>query len=303
MIIDTFMFNQDFNALKIRLSELYDVVDLFVIAETSYTHSGRPKPLHLSNNIDKFSEFRDKIIIVTNKKTVKTRYAPIRELHQRQLISKRLKSIGLSKQDLIIHSDCDEIPKKSVLLSLIKLNEDINVLLELKAYSMHINLSDGTWQRGQIISGNLYRSIAKMRQDMYIFQNYDLRRLKLPLMRVPIHFTHRYFGLWFFPQVVITKPKIQIVRNAGWHFNNLFKFSQIAEKIAASSHTELDTLEVHSKLRKRYDLGEDIYTGRKLQVVKIDESYPAVIQNNLKEWSEYIIDDEKNCQIQNYHSE
>lgn len=289
MIIDTFMFNQDFNALKIRLSELYDVVDLFIIAETTYTHSGKPKPLHLSNNIDKFSEFKDKIVIVTNRRSIKTWYAPIRELHQRQLISKYLKSFRLGKDDLVIHSDCDEVPKKSVLLSLSKLNEDVNVLLELNAYSMHLNLSDGIWQRGQIISGNLYRSIAKMRQDIYIFQNYDLRRHKFPLMRVPIHFTNRYFGLWFFPQVVINKPKLQIVRNAGWHFNNLFKLNQIAEKISASSHTELDTFEVHSKISERYELGEDPYTGRKLKVVKIDETYPAGIQNNLEMWSEYII--------------
>jgi beta-1,4-mannosyl-glycoprotein beta-1,4-N-acetylglucosaminyltransferase len=293
MIIDTFMFNQDFNALKIRLSELYDVVDLFIIAETTYTHSGKPKPLHLSNNIGKFSEFKDKIVIVTNRRSIKTWYAPIRELHQRQLISKYLKSFRLGKDDLVIHSDCDEVPKKSVLLSLTKLNEDVNVLLELNAYSMHLNLSDGIWQRGQIISGNLYRSIAKMRQDIYIFQNYDLRRHKFPLMRVPIHFTHRYFGLWFFPQVVINKPKLQIVRNAGWHFNNLFKFNQIAEKISASSHTELDTFEVHSKISERYELGEDPYTGRKLKVVKIDETYPTEIQNNLEMWSEYIINNEK----------
>jgi beta-1,4-mannosyl-glycoprotein beta-1,4-N-acetylglucosaminyltransferase len=293
MIIDTFMFNQDFNALKIRLSELYDVVDLFIIAESTYTHSGKPKPLHLSDNIEKFSEYKDKIVIVTNKKRVKTWYAPIRELRQRQLISKHLKLFKLGKADLIIHSDCDEIPKKNVVLSLAKLNQDVNVLLELKAYSTRINLSDGIWLRGQVISGNLYSSIAKMRQDIFIFQNYDLRRHKLPFMRVPIHFTHRYFGLWFFPQVVINKPKLQIVSNAGWHFNNLFKLSQIAEKIVSSSHTELDTLEVHSKLSERYKLGKDPYTGKKLKIVDIDETYPVSIQNNLEIWSEYIIKTEK----------
>jgi hypothetical protein len=44
------LFNKDFEALKIRLDELYETVDLFIVCESHYTFSGIPKALHLSEN-------------------------------------------------------------------------------------------------------------------------------------------------------------------------------------------------------------------------------------------------------------
>jgi hypothetical protein len=43
MIVDTFPLNNDFNALKIRLDELCDVMDEFVICESLHTHSGKTR--------------------------------------------------------------------------------------------------------------------------------------------------------------------------------------------------------------------------------------------------------------------
>ena len=289
MIIDTFIFNQDFNSLKIRLAELYDIVDFFIISESAYTHTGKPKSLYLSENLYKFSIYKDKIIIVTSNKKLITRNAFIRELYQRELISKYLKSMKLNNGDLIIHSDCDEIPNKNILIELAKNKENVNVILDLNAYSTRLNLFDGKWQRGRIISFNFYKSISKMRQDIFLFKNYDLRRHKLPLIRIPKHFTHRYFGLWIFPYIVTSKPSLQIIHNGGWHFNNLFDLDKIREKIQSSVHTELDTMEVRSKLDERYKMGRDIYSGKQLQIVQIDETFPECIQNNLKEWDDYII--------------
>lgn len=288
MIIDTFIFNKDFNALEIRLAELYDFVDLFVISEVSYTHSGKQKPLYLTENLDKFSKYQDKIKIVTNRRKFFTSLAPIRESRQRQLISRYLNTLKLGKQDIIIHSDCDEIPRKSLLINLSQSKHEINVLLELTAYSTRLNLYDGIWRRGRVISGNLYRSIAVMRQDIFIFQNFDLRRHKLPFLRVPIFFSSRYFGLWKIPKPVFKKPSLEVISNGGWHFNNLFNFEQLVQKVDFSVHTELNTIQTHDKLKERYQSGCEIYTGRKLDLVIIDDTYPESIKNNLQKWDEYI---------------
>ena len=52
-------------ALQVRLNELYDVVDYFVIAESRVTHQNDPKALHYSENKSRFARFEGKIVHVT----------------------------------------------------------------------------------------------------------------------------------------------------------------------------------------------------------------------------------------------
>ena len=44
-VYDTFMFFQELDLLEMRLMELDASVDVFVLAESPVTHSGKPKPL------------------------------------------------------------------------------------------------------------------------------------------------------------------------------------------------------------------------------------------------------------------
>lgn len=50
MIVDVFMFNDEFDHLKCRLYELEGVVDEFIAIEGNRTMSGRPKPYRLSDS-------------------------------------------------------------------------------------------------------------------------------------------------------------------------------------------------------------------------------------------------------------
>lgn len=288
MIIDTFPFNKDFNALKIRLDELNDIVDLFVVAESSYTHSGDPKPLYLSEDFGKFKKYSKKLIVVKNTKKYRTGNPRIRELRQRQLISTHLKNYKLTVNDLIIHSDCDEIPRRTVIEDLAKAKINYNILLELNNYSTRLNLSAGLWARVRVVSGNNYKSIAQLRQDIFLYNSYHLRKHRLPIIRVPDFWTKRYFGLWVFPQFVFSKPNLQILKNGGWHFNNLFDIKQIIAKVEASSHQELNTPEIIQQIVKRYQLGQDIYRGTQFHFVPIDETFPKAIYENQTYWADFI---------------
>ena len=49
--------------LEIRFNILKDYVDKFIIVEAKYSHSGEKKKLNF--NINKFSEFKKKIIYLT----------------------------------------------------------------------------------------------------------------------------------------------------------------------------------------------------------------------------------------------
>lgn len=290
MIIDTFLFNKDFNALRIRLAELYDVVDLFVISESRYTFTGKRKNLFLTENMDEFEQYSNKIKIVVNTKNYRTSNPWVRDHRQRQLISKYLKSFKLGINDLIIHSDCDEIPRSTIIRSLRDTKKSQNILLELINCHNYINLTNGTWKRGRIVTGDIYKSINKMTLDIFLYNTLDFRRHRFPFYRVPEYATNLYYYLWKFPKIVFKKPNLQLIKNAGWHFNNLFSFEDIIDKIQDSSHVELNTNEVLTKAKERHSKGLEIYSGAPYILQELDNTYPKFILENLSDWSEFILD-------------
>jgi beta-1,4-mannosyl-glycoprotein beta-1,4-N-acetylglucosaminyltransferase len=286
LIIDTILFNQDFEALEIRLEELYETIDLFVICESKFTFSGIPKDLHLTENLNKISKYIDKIRIVTEQRKHFTKKPFIREIHQRKVISRFLKSMKVDKTDIIIHSDCDEIPRKSVIEKL-RNNTEVNVLLEMRNFTNYLNMELGVWTRARIVSGKNYRSIEGMRQDIFLYNLQDRSGLKKYLTRIPCYWTTKNYYLWKLP-IFFSKPKLEVIKEAGWHFNNLFPKEVILEKIKASSHTELDTDQSAEKAIRNYLTGKDIYFGRQYKRVKIDETYPSNVCENLAAWKSYI---------------
>ena len=101
------MFYNEVDILEIRLAELCDVVDIFVLVEATSTHMGKPRELVYPQYEDtRFFPWRDQI-----------RYIPIafpegmgdweRENYQREQAGIGLR--GLQPDDLVIISDLDEI--------------------------------------------------------------------------------------------------------------------------------------------------------------------------------------------------
>ena len=61
-IYDCFIFYNELELLELRLNELDDIVDYFVIIEATETFQGQTKPLYFEQKKEEFSEFEDKII-------------------------------------------------------------------------------------------------------------------------------------------------------------------------------------------------------------------------------------------------
>ena len=57
MIIDTTLFNNEFDMLDIRLELTKHYVDQWIVCEGNRTMSGRPKPFYLSDNIERYSHW------------------------------------------------------------------------------------------------------------------------------------------------------------------------------------------------------------------------------------------------------
>src|SRR4051812_40271897 len=113
-LCDCFTFYNELDILEIRLRELYDVVDRFVLVEATHTHKGDPKPLHYATNRARFASWNDKIRhIVIGDLPVGDNLAAIRRREMGQRNAILLGLMDAQDDDIVLISDVDEIPRKS----------------------------------------------------------------------------------------------------------------------------------------------------------------------------------------------
>ncbi len=120
-VYDCFMFSHELDLLNLRLHELYDYVDYFVIVESNETHSGLPKPLYFRENQHLFEKFSDKIINVAIEgfPTPPSDQNPnwFRENFQRNQILTVLQSLDMKDDDCVMLSDVDELPDRNSVMN------------------------------------------------------------------------------------------------------------------------------------------------------------------------------------------
>ena len=114
MVIDCIPFFNELDLLEVRLNELADVVDMFVITESPYTFTGIEKPLYFSDNFERFMQ-SGRFNIAHNA------YLPDRKLSP-GAYEKAQKDHNLQTAfrfarpgDTLIVGDVDEIPRASVI--------------------------------------------------------------------------------------------------------------------------------------------------------------------------------------------
>ena len=61
LIYEFLIMHNELDMLEIHLYELYDYIDLFLIAESDLTFTGEPKPFYLKDNWARFSRYHNKI--------------------------------------------------------------------------------------------------------------------------------------------------------------------------------------------------------------------------------------------------
>jgi predicted O-methyltransferase YrrM len=108
-VYDAFVFFNELELLEVRLHELADVVDRFVLVESPLTYSGKPKPLHFDLSRGRFAPFLERIAHVVVEDVPRPATPFEREAHQRDAIARGLKDCH--PDDLVLVSDVDEIPR------------------------------------------------------------------------------------------------------------------------------------------------------------------------------------------------
>ena len=258
-IFDCFMYFDEEQVLDLRLNVLYQNVDYFVIVESTYNHKGEKR--NLLFNSKKFEKFKDKIIYLVydkipqlvepiketdNEKEKDGKYimnALYRENAQRDFILEGLKSA--KKDDLILISDVDEIPKlSSVNLNQIK-NEIILFKQDMFYYKYNLSLPNFKWTGTKAVKKKNLVSPQWLR---------NVKDRKYPFYRIDTFFSDKKY------------IDIKIINDGGWHFSNIKSPEMIEHKLRSYlHHREFDQVslsieEINELVKKKqaiYDLRVD----------------------------------------------
>lgn len=171
-IVDCFMFYNELDILKIRLHEIYDVVDHIIIVEASKTHTGKSKPLYYSENKHLFDRYHDKIIhLVTDfdedyafrkcMNSINEHW--YRENFQRECIQVLIHQLDLMDEDILIVTDADEIPSKQVIQDIrsgtMKIQDNHLYSIEMALYYYNIELTTSRkWYHPKIFNYFTYKN-------------------------------------------------------------------------------------------------------------------------------------------------
>ena len=140
-IYDCFLYNGESELLEIRLKELYDVVDYFVVVQGNYTFTGIPKKIL---DTPKDPKIRN---IITNKLNLASCW--ITEVMQRNDIAGGL--YDASADDLIIIGDADEIPSLDIVKQIIAGNVKLPCNLVQDWYSYYLNYKVSEQWQGNVV--------------------------------------------------------------------------------------------------------------------------------------------------------
>ena len=127
-LVDCFMYFNEKDIVYLRLKELYDTVDYFVINEATKTHQGQDKELSFWKD-DRLEQFKDKIVYSSIEldgrfNGLMPKFFPdakiaAEEHEQRIRLFEQIEALNLDNLDIIMISDCDEIPNKDVFQQMI----------------------------------------------------------------------------------------------------------------------------------------------------------------------------------------
>jgi len=267
MIHDCFTFFNEFEVLRLRLTELWDVVDRFVLVEAPLTHSGAPKPLYFAEARDQFRDFADKIVHVVVDDLPVSPDAWVPERFQRDAIARGLGDAA--PDDWIIVSDVDEIPRAPAVADLrASALSVVGMQMSLSYFKVNfVNVAG---------SAHMVWAVACRRASMGSPQG--VREARGSLMR---------------PDFLRScQGKAATIPHAGWHLSYLGNVDHVRQKVAAFAHQEFNRPEIVDAIdiERLLATGDDVF-GRdwcRWQVVPLTDYFPAQIVADPPAWAHLI---------------
>ncbi|QXZ09997.1 hypothetical protein KUF54_01625 [Comamonas sp. Y33R10-2] len=250
-VYDCFTYNGEFEILQIRLHELREVVDVFVIVEATRTFAGDAKLLTLDLAAPELAELADRIRYVVvddmpddppgiQAKDIKCDWLNDppktgfwrREKYQRNQI---MRGIGdAHPDDLILISDADEIPRADAVRYMLQQPQNQVFGLLLWLYYFYANYRN--------VEGAESRMVWSVAAPRHWFTQATPDQLRLGVRAGQV-------------------PAMRL-QDAGWHLSYLgMSEARIRQKIAGFAHQEYNDAEFLSRidLKSMVTSGQDLY--------------------------------------------
>ena len=265
-IYDCFTFYNELDLLELRLTELSDVVDRFVIVEATTTFTNRLKPLLYKENQNRYAQWADKIehIVV---ETEKDPNPWANETRQRDSI---LRGIwDASDDDIIIVSDVDEIPRPAAVAWM------RDCAAEFFGFRMSLSNFKFNYVRTAPGEYDVWAMATRRRHLGSQFTPNSLRGQRFTLNGLA--YQHNQDG-------------VAIVEHGGWHFGYLGDNDYLKDKAASFSHQEINTpefvdnIDVETSIANRQHWGN--FGSERYAIVEADDYFPASIKN----YPEFVLD-------------
>jgi hypothetical protein len=264
-IYDILPFFNELEVLEIRIKELWDVVDYFVVAESNLSHSGKPKEYIFENNIERFAPYMSKIRHIKVDDMPETPDSWVRERFQRKACERGL--YDLAPEDIVITSDCDEIARAEI-IEMIKEDENDydRYILFIPQFQYKLNY-------------------------MKFFQNSKNANIIVTRGRAYTNpQTEREYTFYWNPK----PPETVMVDHGGWHFTYFGDNDHAITKIQNFAHTETDTPDMIARHNIQWFIDNKYgHHGPKdperFEYVQVNEYFPKCITENLDQWQHMII--------------
>jgi Glycosyltransferase family 17 len=289
MIYDCFSFFNELDVLELRLNTLSPVVDRFVLVESNFTHSNKPKELFFAKNRDRFAAFADRIIhvVVDNFPDNPRNNAWVFEHFQRNAIMRGL--VNSKADDLILISDVDEIPRPEMIKQIPV--DDHVYMFRQRMYYYYINCVDVSKRK----SNASWIGTIGMRRDL-LDKPQKFRQLGLVLTGLSDSrfLVRSFFRCVKFFRADLNGYRLKFLNDAGWHFSYLGGAQRVITKLEAFAHQEYNKPEFKDpdKIKSMIANGEDIFgRGFKYSFVPLDSSYPDYLLANKAKYHEFIHSD------------
>ena len=277
-MFDCCLFHDEMDLLEIRFHTLNDVVEKFVIVESTKTHSGKPKELIFPYNKQRFSKFLSKIIYIVHGGVPLDfpNFNPwMNENTQRDSILECF-NYSIPKDGLLFISDVDEIvkPEKLIEASNLSLETHLPVSIQMTNCLYYMNMVSTT--HPMYWGPYIYNPTISCSQCNGIESPTTLR--------------------W---HVCDKNAKLNLptVSDGGWHFSTIGGIDRIKLKLESYAHTrEFGVKEVLDNLTNSIESGKifhDVvykFDGESpTYIKKTDISFlPLYVLNNIERFKKYI---------------
>jgi hypothetical protein len=273
-VYDVFSFYNEFDILELRLNELWDTVDNFILMESNTTYVGNPKDYLFDKNKERYAKYMEKIIHIKLDDSIEMQREVfpreiddswVREKYQRYASGRGLPE--LQSDDIVIVSDLDEVPRADM-IEMIKADEN-----DYDRYLMYIPQLQYKINYMKVFNPSRHGVIMVTKGRAFVNPQQE-----------------REFSFFW-----NAKPENTVeVDHGGWHFTYFGDNDHCVNKIKNFAHTEqnipkiVDMFNIDWLIRNKYGIhGPD--NDERFEYVVVDDYFPRYFTENLDKWQHMII--------------